>query len=335
MSPQASEHATQEFTQIVMLVALLRHHFQKQQESHTHRGIGTVRSGMEETSSRLKLPAFARAKNALASSIDNLRTRQQNNNNQTGKKEIKASNGSGSAVAVGGEDRASQSLTLPVHSPIFTRKAKLDDLMAPIAMSPSPSSEKKLGGSRLPAAMRERSWSDRLQKRKLRELSVVVDGSPPDNSEKEKGEKDKKKKTKGSSRTPPSPPATNKDGLSTPKRSRSPSPLTIIPPTMNQKRPDNNNNNLQMPRRAPMLGLKGTRSKRSSRTPPAQMASSPMDLQLRRGHRRSTSYTCRAEIFESVNTPERRGSYDMRELNQLHNEYYCTSLMEYNCYDLM
>jgi hypothetical protein len=89
--------------------------------------------------------------------------------------------------------------------------------------------------------------------------------------------------------------------------------LTSPPATSQQKRFEAFH---QTPRRTPMLGLSNRKGKRASRTPPAQMVSTPVEYPpgVRRGHRRSTSYTCRAEIFESINTPsERKTSHDLRE----------------------
>ena len=306
-----SEHATQEFTQIVTLVALLREHFQRQQDNHTHRAFGAG-GGLEDSSAKLKLPALSRAKNALASSIDNLRTRQQNNQS-TKKPSTKTNEGSRPAAAPAASDeKVSQSLNLPVHSPIFARKTKLDTLMAPISMSPSPSQEgeKKLG-SQLPLRGRERSWSESVKKHKIRELTNGSESPPSPGKEKDRL---KEMKTRGSRRrTPPSPPITMTTGkeAGTPRRARPVSSLAS-PPATSQKKFDG----FQTPRRTPMLGLSNQKGKRSSRTPPAQMVSTPIEYPpgVRKGHRRSTSYTCRAEIFESVNTPsESRTSHDLCE----------------------
>lgn len=309
-----SEHATQEFTQIVTLVALLRQHFQRQQDNHTHRAFGAgAGGGLEDSSAKLKLPALSRAKNALASSIDNLRTRQQNNQS-TKKPGTKASEENRAAAANGGTDeRVSQSLSLPVHSPIFARKTKLDTLMAPISMSPSPSQdgEKKLGNQLPLREVRERSWSESVKKHKIRELTIGSESPPSPGKERDRL---KDKKAKGSRRTPPSPPVSSmKTGKepNTPQKTRAVSPLASPPPT-SQKKFDT----FQTPRRTPKLGLSNRKGKRASRTPPAQMVSTPVDYPpgVRRGHRRSTSYTCRAEIFESVNTPsERRTPQDLCE----------------------
>ena len=308
---KTSEHATQEFTQIVTLVALLRQHFQRQQDNHTHRAFGAG-GGLEDSSAKLKLPALSRAKNALASSIDNLRTRQQNN--QATKKPNTKTSEENKTVAASNNERVSQSLNLPVHSPIFARKTKFDTLVAPISMSPSPSQdgEKKLGGQLPARAVRERSWSESVKKHKIRELNTGGGDSPPSPG-KEK-DRPKERKAKGSKRTPPSPPVSStKTGKepSTPRRTKPVSPLAS-PPATNQKKFDA----FQTPRRTPMLGLSNRKGKRASRTPPAQMVSTPVEYPpgVRRGHRRSTSYTCRAEIFESVNTPsERRSSHDLCE----------------------
>ena len=281
-------------------MALLRKHFQRHQESHTHRGFGTG-SGLDEGSSKLKIPALSRAKNALASSIDNLRTRQQNN--QSSRKSTSAKTREGGGTAANSNDKVSQSLDLPVHSPLFTRKAKLDDLMAPISMSPSPSADKEQK-KQLQLGVRERSNSERLQKHKIRELTTASNGS--DREEKDKAKESIRNKSRR--RTPPSMPSAVKE-VPAFQRSRSPSPLVTSPPATSQKTFDN----FLTPRRTPALGLTGLKGKRLSRTPPAQTVSTASDHQLRRGHKRSTSYTCRAEIFESVNTPERRNSYDVCE----------------------
>ena len=322
--PQNSEHATQEFTQIVTLVALLRQHFQRQQDNHTHRAFGAG-GGLEDSSARLRVPALSRAKNALASSIDNLRTRQQQNNNQTTKKSsTKIANGENrTAAAAASDERVSQSLSLPVHSPIFARKTKLDTLMAPISMSPSPFQEQKRLGGPLPVRevqVRERSWSESVKKHKIRELTTggggVGGGESPPSPCKEK-DRPKERKTKGGRRTPPSPPISSSSSTRTekePRRTRPVSPLTSPPATSQPKRFEAFH---QTPRRTPVLGLSNRKGKRTSRTPPAQMVSTPVDYPpgVCRGHRRSTSYTCRAEIFESINTPsERRTSHDLREL---------------------
>ena len=315
---QISEHATQEFTQIVTLVALLRQHFQRQQDNHTHRAFGAgAGGGLEDSSARLKLPALSRAKNALASSIDNLRTRQQNN--QTTKKPSSNNKTSGGeekenrTVATAGDERVSQSLSLPIHSPIFARKTKLDTLMAPISMSPSPSQDgdKKLG-SQLPVReKRERSWSESVKKHKIRELPTGSGGESPPSPRNKERDRSKERKAKGSRRSPP-PVSSTKTGKepSAPQRTKPVSPLTSPPATSSRKKFETFH---QTPRRTPTLGLSSRKGKRASRTPPAQMVSTPVEYPpgVRRGHRRSTSYTCRAEIFESVNTPSERTSHDL------------------------
>lgn len=173
--------------------------------------------------------------------------------------------------------------------------------MAPISMSPSPSADKELG-KQLPTGLRDRSYSERLQKHKIRELSIASDS---DREDKDTSSKEGNRR-RGRRRTPPLPPTAVKEPSPALRKSRSPSPLVTTPPTTSQKV-----DHFLTPRRTPTLGLTGRKGKRSSRTPPAQTVSTPVDHQLRRGHRRSTSYTCRAEIFESVNTPERRTSFDV------------------------
>ena len=249
---------------------------------------------MDESSLKPKLPALSRAKNALASSINNLPVKK---NNVKSRKESERA----------GEERASQSLSLPVHSPIFTRKTKLDDLMAPIPVSPATEKEKKLESRLLPKT-RERSWSDRLQKHKVREMAAS-DGESNSIKDKDEAKESEGEKSNKRRRTSPIPPLTVKEQVGS-RSPRSPSPLTTSPPATSQKKYES----LTTPRRTPKRGLRGNRS---SRTPPAQMVSTPMaDQRWRWGHRRSTSYTCRAEIFESVNTPERKSSYDVCEFDR-------------------
>lgn len=141
---QASEHADHEYTQIVVLVALLRQHFQRQQERHTHRGPGPSKTtsqrarangeptALDDSSSRLRLPALTKAKMAITSSFDNLRSRSL----QTSlieKKPGKSEEQEKGSV----EDRKSFSLNMSKPaSPLFSRRTSIDTLMAPIVTTP-------------------------------------------------------------------------------------------------------------------------------------------------------------------------------------------------------
>ena len=264
-----------------------------------------------------------------------MRTKQQNNQ-PTKKGAVKTGEEKRTAASGGGGgEKASQSLHLPVgvNSPIFARKTNLDALMAPISMSPSKDEGKKIE-DQLSHGGRERSWSEGLHRRRMREIATEDEPSP-NNKGKDK-EKENKKKSKGR-RISPSPPTvgtsqTGKTGDKAPTtahRVRTPSPLTSPPATSQRKFDD-----FQTPRRTQVKARKG---KRSSRTPPAQPVSTPVDYPpgFRWGHRRSTSYTCRAEIFESVNTPskegERRSSHDLCKHKICLLYYPCLQSVGLNC----
>ena len=77
---QSSEHADHEFTQLVVLVSLIREHLQKKQEEHIHPITTTSSSdgSLLQTKNHqpvkpVRLSKLERAKLALASSFDNLR----------------------------------------------------------------------------------------------------------------------------------------------------------------------------------------------------------------------------------------------------------------------
>ena len=176
---QASEHADHEYTQIIVLVALLRQHFKKQQDKHTHRGlISSKRRGgitsnpdpvLDDTTARLRLPALARAKMAITNSFDNLRSKSGQE-----KKQLKSSD----------EERVeevktidvTQSLNVRPRSPLFSRKTNIDTLMAPIATSP------KQGGL---TKHRNRSWTggERLQSSR-HTMTVTQENKKTENQDK-------------------------------------------------------------------------------------------------------------------------------------------------------
>lgn len=89
--PQQSEHVDHDFAQLVVLVALLRKHFEQQQEFHAHTPVGKTHQPRQKPSrgqvrqaggTRKKLSALERAKMKLASSFDNLKGRRQQQQQQ-------------------------------------------------------------------------------------------------------------------------------------------------------------------------------------------------------------------------------------------------------------
>lgn len=189
MCTQSSEHADHEYTQIIVLVALLRQHFQRKQEKHTHRGLLPPRmptskppahgnSTLEESSARLTVPALTRAKNAITSSFENLRSKPVTEKKLKGKPESQQS------------DEHSQSLTTRSSSPLFARRTSIDTLMAPVNTSPMKVGE-GLG--------RDRSWTagvgEMWQRPRPQGLQSSHDPSSEnqDRKEKEDEEKDSEK----------------------------------------------------------------------------------------------------------------------------------------------
>ena len=162
---QVSEHADHEYTQIIVLVALLRQHSQRLQDKHTHRGLVTSKVGARLTGQRtgvsttkagdgggegvvdtkLKVPAIARAKNMIANSFENLRSKPQ-------------------ALAEKPKKTSSTALvTKPNAQSLFSRKSSIDTLMSPVRSKSSSvdedmNKEKRLQAKR-DAEGRTRSWT--------------------------------------------------------------------------------------------------------------------------------------------------------------------------------
>ena len=124
-----------------MLVALLRQHFQHKQEKHAHRGLlppkpvsnrRSSNSTVEESSTRLNVPALTRAKMAITNSFENLRsksaTEKRRKQNGGDKNEDK--------VQEDQRDLQTESLNTRSLSPLFARKTNIDTLMAPVSTSP-------------------------------------------------------------------------------------------------------------------------------------------------------------------------------------------------------
>ena len=97
-----------------------------------------------DTSSRLRVPALTRAKDAITNSIENLKNRPSGRGSRFHKTKTvdKQPN----------DDQVSQSLNARPISPLFSKKTNLDTLMAPIPTTPIKQRSKD-------EVRRERSWS--------------------------------------------------------------------------------------------------------------------------------------------------------------------------------
>ena len=173
---QSSEHADHEYTQIIVLVALLRQHFQRKQEKHTHRGLLPHKPQSSVSSSRppphpqhmdttteekLNVPALTRAKIAIANSFENLRSKPL--------VERKRKNSQDKLHNSKGMGRKAESLNMRATSPLFARKTSIDTLMAPVTTSPRKD---------LPHR-RERSWTAGVDK-VLPDMPVAATSSASD-----------------------------------------------------------------------------------------------------------------------------------------------------------
>jgi len=121
-----------DYTQMVALVAILRQHFQSKQKNHTHLSVRTTEKQLSQSANTNKgrLSALERAKMALASSFDNLRTRKQLK--KVGSEDIPDRR---SATP---EPQGSQSLNLPSNgSPTFSKKLSVSSLTAPGETAPN------------------------------------------------------------------------------------------------------------------------------------------------------------------------------------------------------
>lgn len=132
-TPQETEHANHDYTQVVVLVAILRQYFHKKQEGHIHPSASQVRISERQWSTdkpvhtnRTRLSALERTKMALTSSFENLRS----------KKHLKKPSPDSNSVerSITPEPQGSQSLNLPATtSPIFMRRTDINSLMDPIS----------------------------------------------------------------------------------------------------------------------------------------------------------------------------------------------------------
>lgn len=257
-----------------MLVALLRQHFQKKQEKHTHRGLLPPKlstrpptghrvgdSALEDSSSRLTVPALTRAKMAITNSFENLRSKPALDKKRKLSQHEKAELG---------QLDASQSLNVRSVSPLFARKTNIDTLMAPVATSPL--KEESRG--------RERSWTAGVRRTILPRVTTSNDKNQ---EEKNKDKKEQNQEEK------------NIDEEEEKQRDKAQSETATTPHRTVLHKRRKSPGNLQRDR--PPL--------RHSLTPPS---GSGVEKYLQfRGHRRSTSNiisrSWRQEIFDSVSTP--------------------------------
>lgn len=292
-----SEHADHEYTQIVVLVGLIRRYFMRQQELHTHPGTGVITpssssNSLDTSSSRLRLPTLTRAKNALTTSIENLR----NKPSDRGPRFFKSLRSSASVdkpVEKMVEDkRGTQSLNVKTLSPLFSRKTALDTLMAPIPTTPVKQKTEE-------DTRRERTWSGFIHKRSPRS-STIEDADT-------KGEHKPLLQQIGKDETGSPPPDKQDQPIVSEKHA------TFKLQDLNDKQTSPTSKTPSTPVRKIRSNRPRDRLKfqRHSLTPPARMStSSPLETEprFRKTHRRSTSYaftvsSWRQEIFESVNTP--------------------------------
>lgn len=145
-------------------------------------------STLEESSARLAVPALTRAKNAITSSFENLRSKPVTEKKQKSKPEIQQS------------DVHSQSLTTRSASPLFARRTSIDTLMAPVSTSPMKEGD---------GTGRDRSWTagvgemwQRPRPQGRHDPSTKNQDGKGKEKEKEDGEKAKKDDEKDVFKTP-------------------------------------------------------------------------------------------------------------------------------------
>lgn len=309
-----------DYTQMVALVAILRQHFQSKQENHTHPSIRTTEKQLSieksANTNRGRLSALERAKMALTSSFDNLRTRKQ-------LKKAGSDDNSDRRSATP-EPQGSQSLNLPSNvSPILSKKTSVSSLLGPVSTGETAPNELK------------RSWSGSAGSFRLRRRRNLKKAASDEASEEEKG---KTQSHLDDKRTNSEQEQSTENGdiqhaQSAPLSSIPPSlqSSTISPPLsplLSSSRPGAKvlesksfpSHAFRTPTHSPVRtrrsvrphgrrkGKKDDHLQRLQFTPPP--ASAPvLPPMLLRGHQRSMSL--RQDIFESVSTPtktERKAS---------------------------
>ena len=332
--PQETEHANHDYTQVVVLVAILRRYFHKKQEGHTHPNASQVRISEREwivdksvSTNRTRLSALERTKMALASSFENLRSR----------KNLKKATPDGNSVerSITPEPRGSQSLNLPTNTSIFMRKTDIDSLMDPISSLAGKVEEKEKGsGSGI-----KRSWSGSGGSFKLRRRwnlrKVPSDETHDGEKTKQANSEDKKVSDEKVQDKPSSGKSKNGEEGTADGTASAVLNTQIVHPIASSSRPSSTSpplspllssrqkgnisqahsflpQTLHTPARSPITTRRSTRpraqkhdlsllQRRTSRYTPPPGSASALPQEFLRSHRRSMSW--RQEIFESVSTP--------------------------------
>ena len=194
---QSHEHADHEFTQLVVLVSLIREHLQKKQQEHIHPVNNHLDTSTNTylTPKPTRLSKLERAKLALASSFENLRKGNKSpadkRNRQFGKSVTVEESGNGSIPSLATEDRrASFDPSKLAKKKVEEEKLKLDRTSSgrlPAISGVRETAGDSSGGEEGKGRTRAGSWLQRLR------------GSKPASSSQEDVSKGDKQKPASSS----------------------------------------------------------------------------------------------------------------------------------------
>ena len=301
-----------------MLVALLRAHYQRLQDQHSHSTMSppvekpptassttatSTATGEEEGKSRLRVPAFMRAKNAITSSFENLRA---DKKQKLKKSATLDSEPDGDGGKKQDADRTTQSLTLPRSSSpsFFSRKVAAPTV---VSLTPPDEDESAEGSKKETEVKRERSWSANFRLRRPKS---------PRSTEASDEEATKKTTTESQPTPPPSGDALadkqDPPPPSPPAKAASPAPLPIqplSPPVSATPQSRSSREEVHTPTR-PLWKHKSARpDRRRRKTSPRPLTPdnnfvAMLPKGFTPGHRRSTSWM--QEIFDSINTPTKK-----------------------------
>ena len=318
----------------MVLVSLLRKHFLSKQETHAHHT--APQSGQEEFRKRgqsdsvkpTRRSALERARQALASSFDNLRTRAAERRSA---KQLRKTNTIEGAEQQTTTNVGTQSLNVPSGTALFSRRAEVDRLSSSAHLSAATLKGRKRGEDR----ERGRSSSFRLLRRKSQDMSgskinesrsLSDDETPTYTASPKQGSKKlvvasedeirqgSATSSRSASPLPSSPPRTP------PIQIKSDLSYSQSFPPGNYKTPPLSPISTKRNMRPIRVKIPSTVSfQKQALTSPS--ASSISSVPFRKGHRRSVS-----AIFESV-TPKKRG-YDRkpsRELGIQDGQIWCLS----------
>ncbi len=312
-----------EYTQLVVLLALLRRHFHQKQVHHTHTTASQLDPSSDNQITRqrantggkpLRTSALERAKMALASSFDNLRGRGAERRNLRNRKSMSLNQPDTSDKAPEPQEgKATQSVNLPPLSPLFARKSDFETLASPAQAQPKGRTGQQSQAEGEGPQLRQRSESFRIYRRKF--VRTSGDGSQ---SEKEGS----KTRLSASDAIAPSALSGSSDDLSavsscstSPQPSPPPSPPKVdlfashsFTSSADFKTPSRGPVRRKPPYRRAMTGLP---TQRQTVTP---QSSSAVTASARLGHRRSVSW--RQDMFEQCATPT-KGLEDRRTSSTL------------------